>query len=189
MKVRCQGCCYRAVVDVTRLGLARIPAPMACPKRWVRVQDHVAHLLAGREAERHFLDSVSAGAGGNANSDLACATGLAAKAVAAWGLVGDTPVWLGPIDSAREFEIVVHRATEPIQSVLGAAQTRARRLVQQNATRIERLAGALDAAGYLEPDEVARLLHEADVAAVVERPDLGRSANLEPATDATVGPT
>lgn len=45
LEVRCQGCRYRAVVDVTRLGLARIPAPtvpafLRCPLCQSRVRCH-----------------------------------------------------------------------------------------------------------------------------------------------------
>ena len=61
------------------------------------VEHRIAVALAGRAAEDVLLGSVTAGAGGSENSDLAVATRMAMSAVAYWGLSTSwPPIWIPP---------------------------------------------------------------------------------------------
>ena len=77
------------------MGSVRLAAPNR-PTTRKTIENEIVCLLAGRAAEDVFLDEISAGAGGSADSDLAKATNLAIDAVTKLGLSeGDTLIWLG----------------------------------------------------------------------------------------------
>lgn len=64
-------------------------------------EDELTILLAGRAAERALLGSVSAGAGGSAESDLALATKLQLQFDRELGLGINGNAWLGAVDMKR----------------------------------------------------------------------------------------
>lgn len=69
-------------------------------------QAKLAMTLAGRAAERQILGRITVGAGGDATSDLARATLLAARAVASYRLHDDGAVWLGDLTAENVADVL-----------------------------------------------------------------------------------
>jgi ATP-dependent Zn protease len=116
-------------------------------------------LLAGRAAEAILLGSVSAGAGGAAESDLARATQLAAAAVGALGL-GDSLVWTG-LPEPNDVPKLLARQPALARAVaahLDAANTAARALIVRHRPAVEAIVDQLLARGSLTGAEVTAIL-------------------------------
>lgn len=102
--------------------------------------------LSGRAAEQEILGFVTSGAGGDATSDLAQATGLAATAAFALGLdetVG--PIWRGVPEPANLADMLRHNPiiASQIRAVIDLAYSDARDLVGRRSTAVKALAAAL----------------------------------------------
>jgi ATP-dependent Zn protease len=116
-------------------------------------------LLAGRAAEAILLGSVSAGAGGAAESDLARATQLAAAAVGALGL-GDSLVWTG-LPEPNDVPKLLARQPALARAVaahLDAANAAARALIVRHRPAVEAIVDQLLARGSLTGAEVTAIL-------------------------------
>ena len=122
------------------------------------LEDHIVQRLCGRAAEQVMFGAPCAGAGGSPSSDLAQATMLATRAIGSWGLGTDTMVWLGPLESDREFRAATARLHGPVQAMLRRCHERAIALVRTHRPAIERVASRLEAAGYIEADAIAALI-------------------------------
>jgi AAA+ superfamily predicted ATPase len=116
-------------------------------------------LLAGRAAEAVLLGSVSAGAGGAAESDLARATQLAAAAVGALGL-GDSLVWTGLPEPNDVPDALVRQPVlaQAVAAQLDAADATARALVVKHRPAVEAVAEQLLTKGSLSGPEVTEIL-------------------------------
>lgn len=107
------------------------------------VENRLAVLLAGRAAEDVVLDSISSGAGGSEDSDLARATDLAFNAVGTLGLSKrDNLVWYGKtgLDSQRVYPGPV---ADEAKTMLREAYERARQIMQGERDLLESIAKAL----------------------------------------------
>ncbi|WP_152048506.1 AAA family ATPase [Aureimonas psammosilenae] len=118
----------------------------------------VVYLLAGRAAEKAFLGSISAGAGGSATSDLALATRAAFGIEASWGLDTLGPMWLG--DPEQDFTMLacVPGFAASARDLLLRCEAEADRLVTQNEAAIRRCAERLFDAGHLDAEAVLEAL-------------------------------
>lgn len=113
----------------------------------------IAHLLAGREAERLVLGNVSAGAGGDASSDLGRATLLAAGLVGSFGLGSLGALWLGaPRDLMASLPLT--SLNREVRLILRHAGEEARRALIANRSSLERLAQALFDVSFLDADQI-----------------------------------
>ncbi|MCW4114333.1 AAA family ATPase [Aurantimonas sp. MSK8Z-1] len=123
----------------------------------------LVHLLAGRAAERHFLGSVSAGAGGQASSDLALATKTAIAVEGSWGLGENGAVWFGDVGSADFPSLaLVPGLLGSVRRLLRHCEAEAGRFVAANEQPIRRCAGRLQTAGHLDANEVLAALGPID---------------------------
>ncbi|ETX10767.1 hypothetical protein OCH239_21375, partial [Roseivivax halodurans JCM 10272] len=93
-------------------------------------------VLAGRAAERLVLGTISAGAGGGADSDLAFATRLQLHVDREAGLGINGGAWLGPADMTR----LAPEERDRLRVRLDQAERRARELLQPHRDRLERMA-------------------------------------------------
>ncbi len=154
------------------------------------VEDHIVQRLAGRAAEMLVWGAPSAGAGGSATSDLAQATMLAVRAIGCWGLGADEPIWLGRIESDREFEFATARLHAPVQALLKRCHERATQMVAANQATIERVADRLSEAGYLDADDIVGAITAAGERTAEDGVDADpplAGADIIPTTDATNG--
>jgi ATP-dependent Zn protease len=96
-------------------------------------------LMAGRAAERLVLGTISGGAGGDSESDLALATGLILQMDRELGLDRNGDGWLGPAD--------MHRLTEEekqrVRAKLGQAMNHAAKLLTPHIDQLDEVAAAL----------------------------------------------
>ncbi|MDT0683580.1 AAA family ATPase [Roseicyclus sp. F158] len=85
------------------------------------IENELLILMAGRAAERLVLGTISGGAGGDGDSDLALATGLVLQMDRELGIGRNGDGWLGPAD--------MHRLTEEekqrVRAKLGRAERKA----------------------------------------------------------------
>lgn len=127
-------------------------------------------LLAGRAAEEEILGAPSSGAGGGPQSDLAKATGLAALAVASFGLDSEGGlIWRGTPDPVTLPGVL---ASDPVlaarvQALLDGAYADARELVHARRAAVEALARVLTEQRTLDGGEAAAIVtgHPVDDAA------------------------
>ena len=114
--------------------------------------DHLAVHLAGRAAERVILGSISAGAGGPKESDLAQATRLATMIDTQFGLGAYGPVWMQ--EAGFRDPALVGR----IRTRLEAAEARATEMIAAHQAGLMALADALVAEGELSGARLDGLL-------------------------------
>lgn len=122
------------------------------------IRRHLVQLLAGRAAEEVVLGQPSSGAGGNAGSDLAQATRLAASASTALGLDDATGlVWSGMLDGATLTKRMAGDTAlvAVVRRLLDNAYTAALTLVRQHLVVVNALAAELVAQGALSGAEAA----------------------------------
>ena len=96
-------------------------------------------LMAGRAAERALLGTISAGAGGSENSDLALASKLQLQFDREFGLGTNGNAWVGPSDMKR----LSDGETDRLRVKLDHFERRARRLLEPHLALLERLADHL----------------------------------------------
>lgn len=119
----------------------------------------LAILLAGRAAEKILLGKPSAGAGGNAESDIARATKLAAAFEASTGLGTTGLLWLGPPEAAGDMVRRDEDLSDRVTAHLNEAEERAARVIREVKGKVATLAKALAKAGYLERAEVEAVVN------------------------------
>ncbi|SFJ26606.1 AAA family ATPase [Jannaschia pohangensis] len=121
----------------------------------------LACLLAGMEAERLILGTVSSGAGAGAlNSDLAKATAMAARIASEWHLETEDapPVWRSAESYAASPDWAHRRTAEAVERLLTDARARCVDLLREWRAIVARVAGALLRERELNGDAIARLL-------------------------------
>lgn len=118
-------------------------------------------LLAGRAAEEVILGTVSSGAGGGAESDLAKATLMATSAITALGLgSASTPMWSG-MPTAESIDLLHIRRPDIARQVedrLDRAYAVAKGLISANADAVLRIVDRLIEVETMTGEEVAALL-------------------------------
>jgi ATP-dependent Zn protease len=125
------------------------------------IQSRLVFILAGRAAEEVILGGPTAGSGGSAESDLARATWLAAKARADLGFGDDDDLrWIGIPDNHAELRGVF--AENPplatrVKTDLADTYRTALDLVVRRRAAVEAVADALVESRVLQADEVQRI--------------------------------
>ena len=99
--------------------------------------------LAGRAAEDELLGSITAGAGGSSDSDLAQATELAAAMETALGFAGASPLLYRPVEDRASLLAYNPLLAEHVNARLEDAYDRARDLIRRNRDAVRGLADAL----------------------------------------------
>ena len=129
------------------------------------LRDQLAILMGGRIAEELFMEHMTTGAG----NDLERATALARQMVCEWGMSGMGPVTFGRRDEevflGREItrhrsysEATAIRIDSEVQSLLSEGYSRARKLIEDNADGLARIADALLEREVLDGAEVKALI-------------------------------
>jgi cell division protease FtsH len=130
------------------------------------LRDHLAVLLAGREAEKMIYDETTVGA----ENDLERATGLARRMVMNWGmsdklgpvsykLADDDPFLGREMHQQRQFsEHTMELIDDEVSRILRESSERAHRLLVAGRDKIEGLARALLAKEELDDTEIAIIL-------------------------------
>ena len=139
-------------------GLAEVEDDMAGALTEAGIDDRLAFILAGRAAEQLEFGDVCAGSGGDPGSDLAAATRLALVAEGRLGFGSDFPLvyFDGP---GRGVSIAdAPWLAKPVAERLARAYTAATNLLAARRPSLMRVAGALDARGYLDGAEVHGLV-------------------------------
>lgn len=120
-------------------------------------------LLAGRAAEEVILGTVSSGAGGGTESDIAKATLMATAAVTALGLgSGNTPIWSG-MPTPESIDLLLIRRPDIARQVedrLDRAYAAAKGLISGNADAVLGIVDRLTEVEIMSGEEVAALLPE-----------------------------
>lgn len=130
-------------------------------KRYCMAQLQVC--FGGRIAEELFCDDISSGA----QSDIKMATSLVREMVQIWGM---SPV-LGPVDYGNDSQDVYFAPTRPehsektselidneVRKILDDAYSECKKLIENNRTRLEAIAGALLKYETLDASEVELIL-------------------------------
>ena len=137
----------------------------------------LACILAGRAAERLMLGSVSAGAGGAADSDLARASAAACAMELSFGL-GQCPVWITTPDRAI-FRLPDDAALKRVvEARLLAAEATALDILRDRQGTLTALAKALLSRGFLDADMIGAIL----------QPGGAKTASPEPEPERAHGP-
>jgi cell division protease FtsH len=141
------------------------------------VESRLVVLLAGRAAEDVALNSISSGAGGSEDSDLARATDLAFNAVGTLGLSSrDNLVWYGSsgLDSQRVYPGPV---ADEAKTMLRDAYERARQLMEGERDLLGAIATALLTKRALTHREIVAIeaFHDQDACEKALIAVLGRS--------------
>lgn len=104
------------------------------------LEAEIAYSLAGRAAERLVLGTISAGAGGPGNSDLAKATDCALGIETVYGLGSEGPVW-HDVPSALMLQNAHLRGR--VRQRIERAEVRAGKILARHRSTLEALASAL----------------------------------------------
>jgi len=120
------------------------------------IENELLILMAGRAAERLVLGTISGGAGGDTESDLALATGLVLQMDRELGVGCNGHSWLGPAD--------MHRLTEQekqrLRAKLGQAMNHAAKLLTPHIDQLREVAAALIDVRELHGAAMRRLIAE-----------------------------
>lgn len=120
------------------------------------IENELLILMAGRAAERLVLGTISGGAGGDSESDLALATGLVLQMDRELGLGRNGDGWLGPAD--------MHNLTEEekqrVRAKLGQAMNHAAKLLTPHIDQLDEVAAALIDVRELHGAAMRRLIAE-----------------------------
>jgi ATP-dependent Zn protease len=137
------------------LGATRIERVLQSQTRLV-IEREIAVNLAGRAAEDVILGSVSSGAGGGEDSDLARATGAAVRMVAAYGLSETAGlVWHGPA-LMEQMVLAQPQLAAEVRTILDRCYGVACDLVRRERPAFERLVdGLIDRRGLAHAEIVA----------------------------------
>jgi len=121
------------------------------------IEEQLAFLLGGRAAEHLVFGTVTAGAGGSDDSDLAMATKLAIKLETTFGLGDQGPLWLGDRGDSSNV-LLLPEIRIAVRKTLDTAQARAVRILEDRRQSLDRLAEALIKNNYLDRDEIRALV-------------------------------
>lgn len=116
--------------------------------------------LAGRAAEDELLGSVTAGAGGSPDSDLAQATGLAVAMETSLGFSETCPLLYRPVEDRASLLAYNPLLAERVSARLDDAYGRARDLIRRNHDAVRTLADALMEHDTLEGLTLLGILRE-----------------------------
>jgi len=142
------------------------------------IEDVLVVALAGRASEQIFYGEVTAGAGGDASSDLAHATHLALKLETSFGLGDQGPLWW-PDDEAHAL-LRLSDVRASVRLTIERAAATAHDLLAENRDAVAGLAEALFDRGYLDRHQIQGILVKTPVKAVSR---IVRSAEMvSPAT-------
>ncbi|WP_413221027.1 AAA family ATPase [Tritonibacter mobilis] len=123
-------------------------------------------LMSGRAAERLVLGTISGGAGGDPESDLALATGLVLQMDRELGLGRNGHSWLGPANMHRLSE----EERQRVRAKLGMAMNHAAKLLTPHIDQLDEVAAALIDIRELHGAAMRRLIAGPD-----REPTLSRS--------------
>ena len=118
--------------------------------------DLLAELMAGRAAERLIFGTVSSGAGGPDDSDLALATRVALAIETRFGLGAEGPLWLG--ETADWLHDPETRAR--LRARIEAAEAQAMQILTPHHALLEDMAKTLAARRELSGQEAAKWLEQ-----------------------------
>lgn len=116
----------------------------------------LAHLMAGRAAERLVLGDIGSGAGGPPGSDLDRATRIAVATELNFGMGSFGRIYLDP-DRMLPIDGRVRAA---VDKHLEAAEMQARGILVRHRAALERLADRLERERYLDAGQIADLLSD-----------------------------
>ena len=158
-------CTMRGVSIVQRQdsgGLTDTERTMSIYLRPEDVRDELMIRLAGRAAEEEILGVASAGAGGQAASDLAQATYLAVKADVALGLGGGSLIWRGTPEVHRLAETLAGdpALADRVRIRLDDAYADAREFLRPQLAAVRALATTLVARRVLDGREAEDLIRQ-----------------------------
>jgi len=119
------------------------------------IEADICYDLAGRAAERLVLGTISAGAGGPVQSDLATATDSALKIETAYGLGMDGPVWL---EASPALMLQNTHLRDRVRQRIDHAEKRAGKILAAHRSTLEALARELMAERSLGTDRIAAQL-------------------------------
>lgn len=122
------------------------------------IENELLILMSGRTAERLVLGTISGGAGGDSESDLALATGLVLQMDRELGLGRNGDGWLGPADMHRLSEEEKQR----VQAKLGQAMNHAAKLLTPHIDQLRKVAAALIDVRELHGSAMRRLIAAPD---------------------------
>jgi cell division protease FtsH len=126
--------------------------------------------LAGRAAEEELLGSVTAGAGGSPDSDLAKATELATAMETELGFAETAPLLYRPVEDRSSLLAYNPILAERVSSRLDEGYDQARGLIRRNSDAIQILAAALMAHDTLEGLHLIAVLREVRKRMMSEEP-------------------
>ncbi|MCU9846751.1 AAA family ATPase [Defluviimonas sp. WL0024] len=110
------------------------------------LEAELAYTLGGRAAERLVLSSLSAGAGGSADSDLAIATRLAVHIDSRYGLGAWGPIHLGAPDGALLHDPATRQC---VRNRIENAEQQAMAILRENSFLLGRMARTLTEERFL----------------------------------------
>lgn len=122
------------------------------------IETELMILMSGRAAERLVLGTVSGGAGGDKESDLAQSTALILQMDRELGLGHNGDGWLGPADMHRLTEAEKQRVRAKLEQVRNRAAT----LLTPHTNRLQKVAAALIDRRELHGSAMRRLIAEPD---------------------------
>lgn len=118
----------------------------------------MAAILAGRVAEQLVFGEALAGSGGGEDSDLAKATGIALDAETSLGFAERQPLLYRPATRAFDMLTLDRELADRVNARLLTAETRARRLLEEQRSKLLEIATGLNESGVMSGGEVRRLL-------------------------------
>ncbi|MDO5527872.1 MAG: AAA family ATPase [Paracoccus sp. (in: a-proteobacteria)] len=142
-------------VMLTADGGETVQSPHAITSDLAGIETWLSVLMAGRAAEQILLGSISAGAGGSANSDLAQASKLACRIDSQLGIGAEGPLWR---DLPHSAYLQDKEAAARVRARLEAAEARASEVLAPHAQLLSDMAHALVARRCLEGVELAAWL-------------------------------
>ncbi len=116
----------------------------------VGLQDHLVAIMGGRAAEFLIFGGRMVGSGGETQSDLALATGIAINLETSFGIGGDLPLLYRPPSTIGDILHYNPALAERVHGRLEQAEQRAEELLRPHRELIEALGGKLVAARVLE---------------------------------------
>ena len=140
---------------------AGVTAPVERTYTAATARAELAALLAGMEAERLILGTVSSGAGaGGAESDLAKATTMAARIASEWHLetADDAPVWRSAESYATAPDWAHRRTADAVERLLTDTRNNCADVLRERRADVTRVADALLRERELDGTAIAHLL-------------------------------
>ena len=133
--------------------------------------DLLAELMAGRAAERLIFGTVSSGAGGPDDSDLALATRVALAIETRFGLGAEGPLWLG--ETADWLHDPETRAR--LRARIEAAEAQALQILTPYRVLLEDMAQTLATRRELSGNDAAKWLDQIETVAAAPEPECAQS--------------